>query len=170
MCRFFWNHKDNSSKVVWISWAKMRRIKSQGGLGFRELESFNLAMLAKQGWHLINYPDSLATRLLKEKFYPQSTFLSAPLGIWSSYIWKSITQSRGLLQEGMLKRVGDEKSIKIWENKWVSSPTTFKIQSLIRLLNPTACVSKLIMLTCDGGTPSSFGISFLKQNPTLSAA
>lgn len=33
--------------------------KSKGGLGFKDLQSFNTALLDKQGWHIIQHPQSL---------------------------------------------------------------------------------------------------------------
>lgn len=39
-------------------------------MGFRDFHSFNLAMLAKQVWRLINEPDSLCARVLRTKYYP----------------------------------------------------------------------------------------------------
>jgi hypothetical protein len=53
-----------------MAWDKMTKPKCQGGLGFRDLRLFNQALLAKQAWRLIEYPDSLCPRLLKSKYYP----------------------------------------------------------------------------------------------------
>ena len=39
-----------------------------GGLGFRDLHLFNLAMLARQGWRLIQDPDSLCGQILRAKY------------------------------------------------------------------------------------------------------
>jgi hypothetical protein len=49
MQKFWWGHKDNESKIHWMSWKRLGVSKSKGGMGFRDLRGFNLALLAKQG-------------------------------------------------------------------------------------------------------------------------
>jgi hypothetical protein len=60
-----------------MSSAKMGFSKARGGLGFWDLEIFNQALLAKQGWRLIQFPDSLVARVLQEKYFPSRYFLHA---------------------------------------------------------------------------------------------
>ena len=43
-------------------WDNLCVSKCNGGLGFRELQSFNLVMLAKQGWKILNDPDSILVK------------------------------------------------------------------------------------------------------------
>lgn len=64
--------------------------KYNGGLGFRELESFNKALLAKQMWRALNNPCSLAARVLKEKYYKQTSVLEARFGNNLSLIQRSL--------------------------------------------------------------------------------
>jgi hypothetical protein len=42
-----WGDKDNNNNVAWINWEKTGMSKNHGGMGFKDLENFNLAMLAK---------------------------------------------------------------------------------------------------------------------------
>jgi hypothetical protein len=121
----------------------MGKSKRCGGLGFRELDSFNVALLAKQGWPLVMNLDSLAAKVLKEKYFPDSTFLSATLGSRPSYMWRSIWNAQPLLKEGLMWRIGDGASVKIWGDKWI--PNTSSHQLAVPTIPPLA-ESKVQML------------------------
>jgi hypothetical protein len=49
MNKFWWGHQENDHNIAWMSWNKLGKTRDKGGLGYQELECFNLALLAKQG-------------------------------------------------------------------------------------------------------------------------
>ncbi|GAA0175470.1 hypothetical protein LIER_28637 [Lithospermum erythrorhizon] len=49
MTKFFWASSDKERGIHWQSWDKLCEDKLEGGLGFKDLECMNLALLAKQG-------------------------------------------------------------------------------------------------------------------------
>jgi len=70
--------------------------------------------------------------------------MEVPIGAWVSFVWRSICNARELLSQGLLRRVGDGHSIKIWEDRWLLTPITHSVQSPTNLFGQTAMVSDLI--------------------------
>jgi hypothetical protein len=84
---------------------KMGLSKAHGGTGFRDLICFNKALLAKQSWRLMQNPESLATKIIKAKYYHRKSFFEAKLGTRPSYAWRSILEGRELFKEGCFCRI-----------------------------------------------------------------
>jgi hypothetical protein len=47
--KHWWGQTKSERKIHWVKWDKLCRRKFKGGLGFKNLHLFNLALLAKQG-------------------------------------------------------------------------------------------------------------------------
>ena len=76
------------------AWDKLVVNKAVGGMSFRRIHEFNVAMLGKQGWRLLTDSSSLVARIYKARYYPSSSFLEAQLGSNPSYIWRSVLASK----------------------------------------------------------------------------
>ncbi|RVW31876.1 Transposon TX1 uncharacterized 149 kDa protein [Vitis vinifera] len=132
MNSFWWGLKSNGGRRInWLSWDKLCLRKEEGGLGFRNLRDFNLAMLGKQGWNLITKPDSLIARLFKARYYCSRDFLSARLSHNPSFTWKGIWSSQAILLKGSRWRIGDGCSIDVWNNPWLRDTENFKVETPI---------------------------------------
>ena len=72
---YWWGAEEGKRKTQWISWKNLVQPKCRGGMGFRDFQLFNQAMLARQAWRLLFYPNSLCSRLLKAKYFPNGNLL-----------------------------------------------------------------------------------------------
>lgn len=112
-----------------------------GGLGLKNVQSFNLALLAKKCQRILKEPSSLVSKVLKPKYHPSSDFLDAKLGYYHSFVWRSLTVGRKLLKSGLMWRIENGKQAKIQKDKWLNSPLSNSIQSPTTLFHEDACVS-----------------------------
>lgn len=85
ICRYWWSQQDNENKMHWLSWYTMCQTKDKGGLGFRDLHLFNLAMLARQAWRLVVAPESLCAQVLRARYFRHGNLLNVEEGPGISY-------------------------------------------------------------------------------------
>lgn len=93
------------------------------------MESFNPALLAKQGWRIITKPNSLAARVLKCKYFRNSSFLEVSYKRNDSFIWRSLMWGKDLLRTRIRWRVGNGQCISALYNRWIPSNSTPRIQN-----------------------------------------
>lgn len=98
LTRFWWDGSDNKRKMSWVAWSKLTKSKAEGGLGFRDIQLFNQALLAKIAWRIITVPDSLLARVLRGKYCHKKNFLIVDLPATCSHGWRGIIQGRNLLR------------------------------------------------------------------------
>jgi hypothetical protein len=65
------------TEVHWLAWENLMLPKCKGGMGFWDMKLFNQALLARQVWRLIQFPDNLCAKLLKAKYYPNGEVVDA---------------------------------------------------------------------------------------------
>uniref|UniRef100_A0A2N9FI47 CCHC-type domain-containing protein n=1 Tax=Fagus sylvatica TaxID=28930 RepID=A0A2N9FI47_FAGSY len=156
--RFWWGQRNGERKIHWVNKAKLLRPKQEGGMGFRDLQFFNQALLARQGWRLLHHPHSLVCCILKAKYFPHTSFLEAQVSGNVYYIWRSICEARNVMRDGLRWRVGSGTNIKIWKDAWLPSPSTFRPISPISGSNSEATVDSLI-----DGNSMCWDVDKLKQ-------
>ncbi|XP_074323324.1 putative mitochondrial protein AtMg00310 [Apium graveolens] len=120
MNSFWWGNGGSGKRIRWLVWDKLYNAKASGGLGFRELSKFNLAMLAKQGWRLLNNVNTLVTSIMKARYFPETDFLQAKVGANPSYMWRSIVAAQDLVRQGSRKRIGNGDTTTVWKIPWLS--------------------------------------------------
>ncbi|XP_019153727.1 PREDICTED: uncharacterized protein LOC109150287 [Ipomoea nil] len=76
--KYWWEQGNEGGGIRWMAWQRMCTPKTDGGMGFKQLNEFNLALLAKQ-----------------------------EIGSSPSYVWRSILAGKDILSTGCVKRIGN---------------------------------------------------------------
>jgi len=83
--RFWWDDTMEKKKMYLVSWKTLTKGKRDRGLGFRDLQCFNDALLAKLSWQILTKPTCLLAKLLLGKYCHKSSFLDSKTPASSSH-------------------------------------------------------------------------------------
>jgi hypothetical protein len=100
--------------------------------------------LGKTVWRLLTDTNSLLYRVFKAKFFPHCSILEADSKTKGSYAWQSILKARDVIKNGIVWRVGNGKTIKIWRQRWLLEDHHRRVITPIPSLLADSTVSKLI--------------------------
>lgn len=121
LTQYWWgSSQERGRKIHWLSWDRLSKHKSTGGLGFRSFRDFNIAMLGKQAWRFLTKPDSLVTRVYKARYFANGNFLEAGLGSNPSFIWRSVLVAKDLVKQGIRWVIGPGEGVNIKGQPWLA--------------------------------------------------
>ncbi|KAG7559442.1 Endonuclease/exonuclease/phosphatase superfamily [Arabidopsis thaliana x Arabidopsis arenosa] len=120
LTRFWWDSSADNRKMCWVSWMKLTQAKEAGGLGFRDIPSFNDALLAKVSWRILKNPSCLLAKILLGKYCKSSPFMDCVASGSASHGWKGICIGRDLLKVHLGKAIGSGSNTLLWYEPWIS--------------------------------------------------
>jgi hypothetical protein len=103
----------------WVSWKEMFKPEHMGGLGLRDIKLFNLALLARKGWQLLQNPVALRARIPKAKYSPNTDLPQSTLGSAPSQVWRVIQDGLAMLKQGLIKRIGAGELTDPVNDQWI---------------------------------------------------
>jgi hypothetical protein len=129
---FLWGSGIENKKICWIKWDQICLPRDKGGLGVKNLELFNLALLSKWKWRMLSDVEAMWMSLIRFRYgHPPSRLLGDVLhsnSIKESIWWKDIVDSgRGFVDDWFRSNaaciVGNGKNIGFWKFKWYGNHT-----------------------------------------------
>ena len=126
LTRFWWDASPDQRKMCWVAWERITTPKGVGGLGVRDIQAFNVALLAKQAWRILTKPECLLSKILRAKYCNKAHFLQSKPPKAASHGWRGILKGRDLLLTHLSKAIGDGEDTRIWKDPWLSSTTPLR--------------------------------------------
>jgi len=115
---FIWSSYTSKRKLVTVSWKKVCRLVSEGGLGIRSISCINQASNLKLCWEMLTSDNSWA-KVLHSRVIKKDKVIN--YHIFSS-IWSSIKSEYKNLLENTKWLLGDGESISFWKDQWCGYP------------------------------------------------
>ncbi|GKV25986.1 hypothetical protein SLEP1_g35354 [Rubroshorea leprosula] len=143
---FLWGGEERKRKTSWVCWDTVCQRKMEGGLGVKELRSFNLALLGKWWSRLASGNDGLLYRIIEGKY-------GSVDGHWLEWVqenshkgsswWRNIYKldhiaqnKRGWLSDGFKLKMGEGNTVRFWKDMWTGNqpfadqfPALFQVSS-----------------------------------------
>jgi len=123
--KFLWGWGSEGRKITWVSWENVCESRESGGLGVVNIKDFNSALLGKWVWRLGSNEVGLWKEVVESK-YGGWRNLKEDRCIYNASIWWKGLKSLWKLEKwgnnfGDCSKweVGNGKSIKFWEDRWV---------------------------------------------------
>ena len=123
--KFLWGGDADHHKIAWVKWDTVCLPKEKGGLGIKDINTFNIALLAKWKWSLFQQQGALWARVLESRYGGWRSLGDAPTTNNESIWWRDLKrvlqhpEHGEPLSRSIEWRVGCGDHIKFWEDQWI---------------------------------------------------
>ncbi|KAL2931509.1 LINE-1 retrotransposable element ORF2 protein [Bienertia sinuspersici] len=122
ICKFWWKGTSAGQPIYWKKRSLLEQPKDRGGLGLKNVEYFNKALLAKQAWRLHQQPTLLLARVYstKYKMSPLAHGLLPHSTSRTSWGFRGLSRSIHSCREGFGRTLSNMTELTIGSPGWAS--------------------------------------------------
>jgi hypothetical protein len=117
---FWWTgvrEEANAKSRCLRAWKDICTPKNEGGLGIRNLQAMNQALILTAAWRIAEQPNSFLHGVLKSKYFPDSSIWRPNPSVPKSAFWSSIIKILPILKVHSFYQI-TEGNISIWSTPW----------------------------------------------------
>lgn len=93
--------------------------KELGGLGIKNIELMNIALICKLVWRFLENDDVMWVQLLSAKYLHDASFWLSEKPEKCSATWSSMLEVRNILENKIFWHVNNGNKIHIWNDPWI---------------------------------------------------
>nr|KAJ0184832.1 hypothetical protein LSAT_V11C900454780 [Lactuca sativa] len=118
MREFLWKSGQNRKGAAKVSWNEICKPKSYGGLGLKNLNDWNIALLSSRIWKLISGQNSLWVKWVNCYLLEGRSFWDVGPKDKMSWSWRNLLKIRPSLRDFFYSRIGNGKGTSMWYDNW----------------------------------------------------
>jgi hypothetical protein len=117
---FWWTgaREETKSKSLCLrAWKDICTPKNEGGLGIRNLQAMNQALILMAAWRIADQPNEFLHSVLKSKYFPDSSLWRPNSNAPKSAFWASIIKMLPVLKAHSFYQI-TQGNISVWSTPW----------------------------------------------------
>jgi hypothetical protein len=110
---FWWTgvQDENATKPLYLkAWTEICKPTREGGLGIRDLEAVNKALLVNAAWRIVVNTEETTSKVLKSKYFPNTSFWRSPVSVPKSAFSSSILKVKDCLINSCILQISKGNS------------------------------------------------------------
>ncbi|KAK3184841.1 hypothetical protein Dsin_032127 [Dipteronia sinensis] len=115
---FLWRGIEGDSKGAKICWSDICLPKKEGGLGIKDLSSWNKALMIRHIWILSYGTNNLWSSWIKAYHLKGSNLWEAKTPCTCSWNWRKLLHLRPLVRPLIQHFIGNDSSTSLWFDNW----------------------------------------------------
>ncbi|GJS32607.1 uncharacterized protein Tco_0530989 [Tanacetum coccineum] len=115
---FLWCNGEYKRGKAKVAWDVISLPKSEGGLGIRSLEMFNIALMTKHIWSIVSKRKSLWVNWIHIYKLRGRSFWDIPIRANMSWGWRKLLQLRGTVWPYFWSKIGNERDTLVLFDNW----------------------------------------------------
>lgn len=115
---FLWCQGDFKRGKAKVNWNDVCKPKRQGGLGFKDLHMWNIALMSKHIWNIVDNKNSIWVKWIKHERLKLRNFWDYNIPNEACWSWRKILQCRKAIGSFIVYRLGNGKNSSAWYDNW----------------------------------------------------
>ncbi|GKB30917.1 RNA-directed DNA polymerase, eukaryota, reverse transcriptase zinc-binding domain protein, partial [Tanacetum coccineum] len=123
---FLWNQGDTAKEKAKVAWKEVCKPKDEGGLGLKNLQTWNHALLAKHVWNIAIKKDTLWVKWVHSVKLRGKNIWGITTDFNDSWGWNNLLYIRDLIKSNVKCIIGNEGNASLWFDNWSNSDPLFQ--------------------------------------------
>ncbi|GAV89256.1 hypothetical protein CFOL_v3_32674, partial [Cephalotus follicularis] len=116
---FLWFGLGDLWKAGKIAWSKVCRPKAEGGMGIKNLRTWNKAAILEHGWDILHRKSLVWVNWCYQVLFKGKYFWAVQVTSQCSWQWRKILHLREVLARRLVFEIRDGHNLSLWYDPWM---------------------------------------------------